>query len=279
MTRPGWSYIRVPVALLDRLSELGRAISVYLVLARHVDANGECFPGHETISIATGLPPRTVRQYLTDLEKAGLIQRRRRRRGNVVFTLPEMRALSKTGNGLPVKESLTGSFQHQDRQKTTVKTGNGLPTEVNTRTKPQNQTKVRGYAAGIEIPDSLDTDSFKSAWADWLAYRRERRLTTTERTVKAQLANLAAWGETAAVEAIRDSIANGWQGLFRPKLKDLGSGSTHESAWSKTAKALEELRADVSEDTAGSHPIVPPVTGPFQRPIVRRVWRTGGVPH
>ncbi|AHF94029.1 hypothetical protein OPIT5_03890 [Opitutaceae bacterium TAV5] len=69
-----------------------------------------------------------------------------------------------------------------------------------------------------EFPPPLDTHEFRTAWADWLAYRRERRLSAYKpRTVTAQLATLAEWGESAAITAIRDSVRNQWQGLFPPK--------------------------------------------------------------
>lgn len=65
------------------------------------------------------------------------------------------------------------------------------------------------------FPHSLDTPEFRSAWADWLAYRRESRFKPwVPRTVQAQLETLASLGSAAAVAAIRRSIASGWRGIF-----------------------------------------------------------------
>lgn len=70
-------------------------------------------------------------------------------------------------------------------------------------------------AAPPEFPLGLDTESFRAAWADWIGYRRERKLRAYgERSVRAQLSRLASWGASRACESIRLSIANGWQGLF-----------------------------------------------------------------
>ncbi|WP_288074802.1 hypothetical protein [Pseudomonas sp.] len=57
------------------------------------------------------------------------------------------------------------------------------------------------------------------AWADWIAYRKTRKLSTTEQTAKAQLKKLADWAAKGhkPETIIADSIANGWQGLFEPK--------------------------------------------------------------
>lgn len=69
-----------------------------------------------------------------------------------------------------------------------------------------------------EFPQILKTDAFLAAWSDWLAYRRERKLSAWKpRTIQAQLATLADLGEPSAVESIRQSIRNGWQGLFEPR--------------------------------------------------------------
>lgn len=69
-----------------------------------------------------------------------------------------------------------------------------------------------------DVPAPLDTPEFRSAWADWLADRRERkRKPYTERGVAGLLAELAKHGPAAAVAAIRESIRNGYQGLFPEK--------------------------------------------------------------
>ena len=68
------------------------------------------------------------------------------------------------------------------------------------------------------VPGPLNTPAFRAAWLDWLAYRRERKLAIWKPiTVRATLIELAGLGEPAAIESIRKSIANGWQGLFEPK--------------------------------------------------------------
>lgn len=66
------------------------------------------------------------------------------------------------------------------------------------------------------FPPEIDTEAFRLAWSEWLAYRRERSVKTTPRTTKSQLAMLAALGPAKAIEAIGNSIRGGWQGLFDP---------------------------------------------------------------
>jgi hypothetical protein len=70
----------------------------------------------------------------------------------------------------------------------------------------------------LEYPPPLDTEAFRSAWADWLAYRRQRKISPLKPlSVAAKLAELAEWGEPSAIAAIRQSIGNGWQGIFAPR--------------------------------------------------------------
>lgn len=75
-----------------------------------------------------------------------------------------------------------------------------------------------GDADASVFPALLNTPAFASAWADYLAYRRESKLKPLKpRSIAAKLDEMAAWGEPAAIAAIRESIRNGWQGVFAPK--------------------------------------------------------------
>jgi uncharacterized protein YdaU (DUF1376 family) len=76
----------------------------------------------------------------------------------------------------------------------------------------------------IEIPDNLKSIAgFETAWSDWKEYRKERRIKTTSMTLKAQLAKLSETPNEAEA-MIRQSIANGWQGLFPLKHESTQNG-------------------------------------------------------
>ena len=68
-----------------------------------------------------------------------------------------------------------------------------------------------------DIPESLATPAFLSAWDDWQRYRKERRKKLTPITIERQLAKLAKAGPDTAVAMIEQSIENGWIGLFEVK--------------------------------------------------------------
>ena len=89
---------------------------------------------------------------------------------------------------------------------------------------------------------------FASAWDDWIAYRREARFPKwKQRTIDAQLERLGKLTEPQAVEAIRQSIANGWRGLFPEKAKTNNSRPTRNGA------ANAKIAAQVAAQPPGAN--------------------------
>lgn len=65
-----------------------------------------------------------------------------------------------------------------------------------------------------QIPDTLQTPTFETAWSEWLAFRKdEKRKPVTQRSGDMALKALASMGPARAVAAIEYTIANGWQGI------------------------------------------------------------------
>lgn len=69
----------------------------------------------------------------------------------------------------------------------------------------------------VEIPPSLDTPEFRTAWGEWCDYRAKKRKPVSEAAVRKQFKRLSAIGPEAAVAAIDQAIASDWQGLFPDK--------------------------------------------------------------
>ena len=94
------------------------------------------------------------------------------------------------------------------------------------------RSKESAAIATPVFPQALSTPEFADAWKDWVAYRKERGQTLKPTTIKAQLATMQGWGSVDAVAAIRQSIMNGWQGIFEPRSngqpKKPGGTSTYE---------------------------------------------------
>ena len=85
---------------------------------------------------------------------------------------------------------------------------------------------VRGTIS--DLPPELDDLRFHAAWADWEAYRSERKMKPYVPLGLAALRKrLAVWvknhGILPVIHAINASIANNWQGLFEPNEKEESS--------------------------------------------------------
>ncbi len=84
--------------------------------------------------------------------------------------------------------------------------------------KDQNQAPAKPAwfdPLAIELPESIPLQ----AWSEWITYRRTRKLTCSEQTMRAQVAKLIEWhgsGHSPPL-IIATSIEKGWQGLFEPK--------------------------------------------------------------
>lgn len=102
--------------------------------------------------------------------------------------------------------------------------------------------KKKFEPTGVTIPKALESQEFRTAWDEWIAYRRERRLSLTERTVNKQLTDFAEWGKADAVEAISTAIRNGYQGVFRPKEngKPMAAKPEHKGPMPLTDAEVEE---------------------------------------
>jgi hypothetical protein len=69
----------------------------------------------------------------------------------------------------------------------------------------------------IILPMPLDTGTFRAAWDEWTAFRRQKKAPLTPISIKKQIEMLTGLGSDGAIEAINNSIRNGWTGLFAPK--------------------------------------------------------------
>lgn len=101
----------------------------------------------------------------------------------------------------------------------------------------------------INPPTPLDTKRFRDAWSEYETYRREaghRKL--QERSVAKRLAEMAEWGEEQAIEAIRQSIASGYQGIFRPNPPKPDGNGKVQAKKPKPRTALDANFVDMTQD-------------------------------
>jgi len=128
----------------------------------------------------------------------------------------------------PPNAYLTSIQRPPNDHVTTKKNENGNENEINTPQKsPQGDknkepTKAEKHdtaVGNVLIPTELNTDEFRGVFFDFCAERRERKQYVTDRALKGLLNKLKPHGVNIAIEALQESIANSYQGVFPNKHK------------------------------------------------------------
>ena len=94
----------------------------------------------------------------------------------------------------------------------------------NTQIK-QNKRKQKETKLNNEIDCPFSSVEFVNTWSDWEEYRRQRKTKLTPMSVRHQIKFLSEFNEQDAIAIIRQSIQNGWTGLFELKNKQNGNVS------------------------------------------------------
>ena len=246
----GWFWI--DNRAVDRIVETGRlAFAVYVVLSRFTNKDRECFVTMKRLAETVGASTRAVRGAIRNLVEAELVTIREERDQTGRSRANHYRVLPLSPSGEAEVEFLPGGSGVPGRRKlSSGGGGTGVPPEqdvleqdVLNKTKKGGDSRKGRKAEDVPIPAGLDSPKFREAWAEWLAYRRERRLTLSRRTLAAQLDKLAEWGTRGALDAIRASISNGWAGIFnqqgkengKPNRTGAGPGQRHDPSRQKPA--------------------------------------------
>ena len=207
---------------LDDAGLSASVIRVYCHLARRDGGNG-AWPSIEAIAKTCRLNAKTVRPALQKLETLGWIRRQKRDGFTDMFFV---NAASEWATPLPNQypssalEGVTNepvpSSQNNPPPSSQNRGDEGNPVKVIQKETPKEAK--RSVSSGFAFPSVLNTEAFAKAWADWLAYRKERRSPLLRPiAAKAQLEQLAKRGQEEAIRSIRYSIAQNYQGLFLPR--------------------------------------------------------------
>lgn len=125
------------------------------------------------------------------------------------------------------RRCLDAERKRRERSENVRKMSGSEPDKKRTREEKRRENSKSGVPdLDNALPQSLDCDSFRSAWADWLAYRQSLKPALKPQSIHQQLDRLAEHGPDVACATIRASIANGWKGLF-PESTQPRKGRTH----------------------------------------------------
>ena len=198
----------------------------------------------EQLARMTGCSTDEVSRLLQELEDAGVFSRTD---SNVIFSRrmsrdERKRALcqeaGKRGGNPTLKGQLKGDAKGTvkgqpkgDANRNPTPSSSSSSSTSSSEEEPPNPPKPGGSDSrpppkprnpkqspeSVPIPQRLDTPSFRTAWANWLTDRKVRSKTVTELSAEQQLAALEPIGPELAIECVKESIRNGWQGLFPEK--------------------------------------------------------------
>jgi hypothetical protein len=127
---------------------------------------------------------------------------------------------------------------------------------------PKNKNKNKSNTNTIPLPPSLDTEAFRKAWTDWLAYRRERRAGLTPATIQKQLATCERFGAEKAIRSINRSIENGWLGLFDPLEERNGSATSRLGRVEAPPGKYDRFDQQADTPPGRAEPLAPAGKGP-----------------
>lgn len=238
--------IKLITLVWDKFDAAGSELLCLLALADFAnDQGGSIHPSIKTLATKIRASESQARRVLHKLINDGFVSVVGNHDGGAPgmtrryeINVAKLKALPDVGETGSVDATpsmgATGSMGARDGSHGCAETGSMGATQTVIEPSENRQTRSRRKGASfdpltLELPSSIPAE----VWAEWIAYRRSRRLSMAEKTAKAQIANLDKWAAEGYCPAkiIGMSIANGWQGLFQRD--DAKSGVGHGSSLAK----------------------------------------------
>jgi len=215
MSEPKFTGVWIPAGVFQTTTISITAKVVYGVVDG-LDNDEGCFASNAYLSKHLGLGERQLRNLLKELEDAHLITRVEQEGRRIIRTVEKVALQNALSGGQVTRSAGVAKNCLGGRQEIAVGGGKKLPTYNKENNKGDKDT-VQQQAWIIRLP--FGSEAFLNAWRSWVTYRKEMKKTLTDSSVQAQCREFALWGEQKSIEAIEQSIKQGWQGLFEPNKK------------------------------------------------------------
>lgn len=217
--KPVWAWLWVVLLLKANHQETKMIWNNNLIVIKE----GQFITGRKELSKETKIPETTIERILEFLEKTGQIGQQKTTKYRLITIINWK------------------DYQHSDNKRTT--NGQQMDTNKNDKNDKNN----------IELPIWLNT----KAWDAWVEHRKEKKKTLTPLSMKMQIKFLSDHKDDH-VQIIKNSITNGWTGLF-PLKKDQFMKRTPprfiEPSTSKEDNDRRNLLIEQSEKLAGKFKI------------------------
>lgn len=244
---------------------------ILLAFADYADDEGLCWPAISAIALRVKLSVRQVRRHVAVLRREGQLLVVRPGLGRYSPVTYQVAAVlrgdagdrdASTSGVSPV--TVRGDTQGRKGDTGDRKGCHGCQTTHHEPSEPPRTTrrarvKVDVFDWKAVLPASLDTSAFKTAYAEWLADRKERRLPNTRRAITMQLKLCERWGHDDAIRAIENATAGSWKGLFPPdKPSARGGQSEARAAPARTGGGASQAARGCYPQDEGPLPIIRP---------------------
>jgi len=241
-------FAKLPLDVLARRDLRPSSKLVLMAITDRIGGNGRAWPGYRRLAADTGLHTDAVARAIEQLVSLGLVVREPGKRGGFTYRLSAkcerpQNADSSARKMRTVAPAKHGQYCPQNADIT-------IPINQTQEPEPRTKRRARRTAAAdswaialdaMTLTSPLRTEAFRVAWADWCDHRRELRKPLSAKSIKAQVGQCEAWGETRAIEAIRASIRAGWQGLFEGNGNRNGHTDTRSAGLGKIPARPENL--------------------------------------
>ena len=176
---------------------------------------GQFIFGRSTAAVALSMNESLVYSKMKKLVRMGNINMQTNTHYSIVTlcnwgTYQDLEGEDEQANSQPTNRQPTRNIQPTNSQ----------PTAKNTVKKVlegkecSKKVKEKVTAPAVHIPIELDNIEFNTAWGEWTAYRGKLKNKLLPESWQKQIDRFARHGSTAAIAAIENSIANGYQGVF-----------------------------------------------------------------
>lgn len=248
------NYLQLPDHL-NTLDLTGLELKVYCDVWTMTQAGKQYWKSNEIIAQQFGVEKRSVIRVVTRLESRGLLERDEQHNGRYLTAIVPKGGDPAVRGDRPVRGDRNGQGGDRDGKRGDPAVTGGVTQmaqssdravtqiEKNREDRIEKKREENRESASLVFPwESL---AFLNAWEGWKAYKQEQfkfkyKSVKSEQIALHKLHKDAKGNERVAIDAIAQSIASGWRGLF-PESNSGGSKPGCNTDW------VHEIARDIAE--------------------------------
>lgn len=212
LKQPNFTGVWIPASVLIQPISINAKVCYGVIDG--LDNEDGCFASNAYLKAFLGLETRQLQNILKELDDHNLIARQVWGEKRIIRTVEKVALVSAIASANGGCKKLHGGVQ-----KTAQGACTGLHTDSKDDNKEDKDTPQTPKGAIEKMPEGgnplpFESVEFSKAWFRWVDYRKQIRRALKQPTVDEQWSQFKKWGERKSIDSIRNSIANGWTGLF-----------------------------------------------------------------